>query len=200
MNHIPSSLLFVIIILITNSKVCLSQHLYTKGVVVMRQDFELEHPITIYDTNGKPFRKFVFMDEFDRNPSIHHFRCSAEYSILIFNCLAINDKYYKVVTDEKKRQVGYIPRSDKKFCYETWGDHVASVSSVDFDPEDNPLHKQPNEPSPLVPVSSKIDLYRPEKAIGDWLKVSWESPKKGVGWIKWKDKHSDLIVELFYFI
>ena len=164
----------------------------------MKQGNDLTRPITIYDDSGKLIKKFVFSDDFDRNRVIKPLLSWAEYLLLIFNYLGEDEKYYKVVIDEKKQQVGYILKNDKQFRYESWPEHIVTLPTVDFNRNENPLRSGPNEKSALVKAPAKVEFYYPKKVVGDWLKVVWDTPRKGAGWVKWKDKHNDLLIQRFY--
>lgn len=193
-----TSKLLLMLIFVMSTLLASAQHLYTKGVVIMRQDFELTIPIVIYAKNGKPLRKFIFMDDFDKSPVVKPLLARAEYSLLIFNCIGKEGKYYKVVIDEKKQQIGYIMTSDKKFRYESWSEHIVTLPTVDFDANENPLRSRPDGNASLVKAPQKVEFYYPKQVVGDWLKVVWDTPKKGVGWVKWKDKNNDLLIQRFY--
>ena len=164
----------------------------------MKQGNDLTKPITIYDSGGNVTKKLVFTDDFDKSRIINPLLSWAEYLLLIFNYLGENKKYYKAVIDEKKKHVGYILKRDKQFRYESWPEHIMTLPTVDFNADENPLRNQPNEHAGLVKAPKKVEFYYPKQVVGDWLKVVWDTPRKGVGWVKWKDKHNDLLIERFY--
>lgn len=167
----------------------------SKGVLKFDESSK-DYNVKIYNEKGNVLKQFVFEDEF-KDSSLDPFAISPENILLVFKCLGDDEKNYHVLINESKGTVGYIPKSDRHFIFETWERHILTVATVGFDPQGNPLKKSCGASADQVAMKG-IEFFHPVEVKGDCLRVKWDDPQEGTGWIKWKDSAGNLTIELYY--
>ncbi len=165
------------------------------GVVCLKDDIQ-DFTLTFYKSNGDILKKINFNDNFKDSDFQPH-ALSAENILLVFKCISYSDMYYKVLLNESKNTYAFIKRGDNHFKFETWDKHILSVPSVNFNEKLNPLRKEPDVNSKTINVDT-IDFFEPVEIKGNWLKIKWETPFLGYGWIKWKNENGKILVDLVY--
>jgi hypothetical protein len=119
-----------------------------------------------------------------------------DYSLLVFKCRSVNQKYY-VVTNEENSKDFFIPKSSN-FVYEDWTYHllnsVTSVTSLNIDD----FKTKPDEQSKSKVISPE-DTFFPREIKGSWLRVENDEDVPTSSWLKWRNGDS-LKIELFYFM
>lgn len=149
------------------------------GVVSSTEEFNYGDTQAIYNTDGKLLEKIIKNDE-----------------KVMFSepCLAKDSLIYIVAYNNKR----VIVKKSGDLKFQTWEEHlIKDVLSVDFNPETNPLHRQPNQNSKEIPYTYD-ELYEPVKIKDNWLRVRWRNNDNWkYGWIKWK-KNDILVIDFLY--
>lgn len=162
------------------------------GVLVI-DNFEDKDTIKIYSDNNNIWYKFTFYDsesivKFNyNNKKFLPFGFHPDYFILE---LVVKNEYkdkYEVIINEETKETKFIYK-EKFMKFFSWSEYVLSLSSVGFDPNENPIRKKNSIQSEIIPFNHDFD-YKPLMIEGEWLLLQWESDNKiNNGWIKWKNK------------
>jgi hypothetical protein len=163
-------------------------------VISLKEDYEHEL-LQLYNESGDVWRSFKVTDTFADN-NIEPFAQKVENNVLVFRCVGIKGEFYKVVVNEEEKITKYLKGSSPYFNYETWPERLLHVFSVDFDYKKNPLRTQPSSKASVIKFDPD-QFYHPIEVKGDWLKVKDHDDNK-VGWIKWRCKDGDLMIQINY--
>lgn len=151
---------------------------------------------TIYREDLTVMKSFSFQSEIDISPYAWH----PDYFLLVFRCIEKDSNFFHIIVDEPTRKIGLIKVNDLNFMFQTLEEHILSVASVDFDAVQNPIKEYPDSQS-KTKMYEKDEFFFPVEIQKEWLKIKWGTEDKwNYGWIKWRDKKKELIVELFYIL
>ncbi|MCG2615994.1 hypothetical protein LZZ85_16980 [Terrimonas sp. NA20] len=129
--------------------------------------------------------------------SLKPYSAYPDYQNLVFRVTGIEAEYYDVIVNEETGLIGKIKKNEPTLTFQRWEDHVASVFSVDFDADKNPV-KQDTTGLKRAAYHNNVEFFFPVKVKGDWLQVKWdEDTKEKTGWLKWR-KGNTLLVYLNY--
>ena len=180
----------------------------TLGVVVRSKNYGEHDFIKIYNADGSLWYKFSFYydDKNGRfpyqNDSFRPFTFHPSYFLLALKCIRKVKDRYEVIVNEETSLKKYVHASDASLSFETWGQHILKVFSVDIARSKSPLLKTKQGARVKLPIDA---FLHPVKVEGDWLVVKWivrertgtQKEKYEYGWVKWKDQKR-LLVELAY--
>lgn len=190
----------------------------SKGVIVLTDKYGEEDTIRIYNRDGTPWYEFSYYDEsaFDELESINTdfrpFAFHPDYLLLGLRVVGDDDTRYEVVVNEVSDIRKFVRKDDENLAFEEFEKHILSTYAVDFDPEKNPLRKEPGGEADTVEYG-KVAIFKAERTDGDWLEVSWTDAKgegpessnseanslegKRTGWVRWR-KGTKLLIALYY--
>lgn len=152
----------------------------------------------ITEFKGKKYNRYESQNVI--NPRV--FITSPDYFTLILDCVEINDKNYVVIVDGKNNKKGLISKSDKNFKFQTFEEFIRDYAAlgVDFDRENNLLHKLPNKNSEIIKndLQEKYKFWNGEfiELKGDWMKMKLEETNE-IGWIKWRNGNK-ILIRIYY--
>jgi alpha-glucosidase (family GH31 glycosyl hydrolase) len=160
----------------------------------MLKDGYNDEKLEIYNVDGVIWKSFKYNDDFSDN-EIQPYALKPENILLVFSCIGKTETFYKIIINEKKKNIKYIKKSDAFFKYETWEQHLLEIFSVDFNINENPIKSKPMENAKEI-VFDTNQFYHPVKVNGDWLMIIDDNEKEG--WVKWKDSKGKMILTLYY--
>ncbi|MBS1808631.1 MAG: hypothetical protein JST84_10610 [Acidobacteria bacterium] len=180
----------------------------TLGVIVRSKHYGEHDFIKIYNADGSLWYKFTFYDDDKngrfpyQNDSFRPFTFHPSYFLLALKCVRKIKDRYEVIVNEETGLKKYVNASDPSLSFETWGQHILKVFSVDITRSKSPLLKGKQGAKIKLP---KDAFLHPVKVEGDWLMVKWvirestrtEKEKYEYGWVKWRDQQR-LLIELAY--
>ncbi len=129
-----------------------------------------------------------------------------DYGILHFQCCQIKEDWFQIVVNEESNLKYWIKKSND-FVYLSWGSYILDAIGVrPSDPLVNPILINPEEGSAKT-KRQPINCIIPNKIIGDWLKVKFDSVvcdseldsseyKNFEGFIRWK-KGNKLLIKYY---
>lgn len=164
------------------------------GFLVLKNTYNHEDKLTIYNGNRTIWKNFIFNDNFN-DKALNPYAIKAENTLLIFKYLGKENGFYKIVVSDNPNIIKYIKDSDAHFKIQTIEEHILAVFSVEFDEKSNPLRSDSSEKSKKYSID-KNSFYYPVKISGNWLMVRDDNDKDF--WIKWCDDNGNLIINLFY--
>jgi len=180
----------------------------TIGLLVLSSEFSEDSAITFYNLDNSVWKKFKHCWTcYDLNQDISSdfdfYAFAPDYFLLVVRVTNVDNKYFYVIVNERGNLIKKVSKNNKNLIFENWQEHLfKSVTAVDFDINENPLLKEPDEKAAKIEINYEKYVFIPIELKGDWLKVRWlengeEGGEEGYGWIKWKDKNK-LMVELNY--
>jgi hypothetical protein len=129
--------------------------------------------------------------------SLKPYSCYPDYQNLVFRVTRIDADCYYVIANEETGLTAKIKKNEASLAFQRWEEHVASIFSVDFDEDKNPV-KQDTTTQKRAVYGNNVEFFFPVKIQGDWLQVKWDdNTKQKNGWIKWR-KGNTLLVYLNY--
>lgn len=183
-----------------------SEKINTPGVLVIEHDYLVDgkpgNSIKLYD------KEFSCIDSISVYPPSDVSKFRREYklrayfplhSIIIFDAMPLNEKYYRVNYDST---YGYIPDNPDKLKYLSWEQFLLSnilIGTI----KNNPVRKEKTVQS-LILDFNPDDVYMIIKDVdGDWIYVDifqTEEIEKtiGSGWLKWRDANNNLLITIYY--
>lgn len=179
------------------------------GVVRVADNEKWDAPpnkISIYNEDGTKYKTFIDGD-WTTVEDIHPYFSKMDYGELIFICVGISEKGFAVIVDEKEQTVKYIRKNEKGMIYEPWADHLLTTTGINFNQEENPLRKSPDEQANTISINTNNNTgFKALLVKGDWLLVRVEdmSSDEGAdenaleGWVRWRDEKGYLLLELYY--
>ncbi|MBP2615886.1 hypothetical protein [Chryseobacterium jejuense] len=165
-----------------------------KGFVVLKNTYQQKDFIQLYNEDYSIWKSFQMTDTF-HDDNIIPYSMKPENTLLVFKFLGKENGLYKVLVNEDKNTIKYIKVSDSNFVYQTAGEHILTVFSVDFNEKENPLRTAPDSKALSQPLD-KDSFYYPVKIEGSWLMVKDDHDHNF--WIKWCDEKGHLILDLYY--
>lgn len=181
----------------------------SSGVVVLSKNYGKQDFIKIYNEDDSLWYEFTFYYD-DRkgqfpysNNNFKPFAFHPDHFLLALKCVGKSKNRYEVIVNEETGLRKYVHFSDTSFSFETWGQHIQKVFSVDISRSKSPLLR--TRRGARVNLPEDVFLH-PVKVEGDWLMVKWvrrertrtEKQQYAFGWVKWRDQKR-LLIELFYF-
>lgn len=109
----------------------------TLGVIVRSKSYGEHDFIKIYNADGSLWYKFTFYyDEKNgrfpsQNDSFRPFTFHPSYFLLALKCVRKIKDRYEVIVNEETGLKKYVLASDTSLSFETWGQHILKVLSVD---------------------------------------------------------------------
>ena len=179
---------------VTDTGTSVQNKLRQVDVIALKEDYE-HQLLQLYNESGDVWKSFNVTDTFADN-QIEPYAQKVENNLLVFRCVGIKGKFYKVIVNEEKKITKYLNGSSPYFNYETWPEHFLHVFSVDFNYKKNPIRTQPSVKASIIKYDPE-QFYHPVEVKGDWLKVKDHDDKKE-GWIKWRGKDGTLTIEIYY--
>ena len=164
-----------------------------EGVLVLKPGYE-DAPISIYNQDGRRWRRFSFTDEF-HDDSLRPYAIKPESIVLVLRGVRMSDDRYAVIVNEKRQLQKFVKRGDTNFVFQPWAEHILTLFAVGFNPSANPIRQGPSEGSGTITFQKKM-FYHPVKCQGQWLMIKDDKGK--TGWIHWKDEKGELIITPFY--
>ncbi|REJ78296.1 MAG: hypothetical protein DWQ47_02205 [Acidobacteria bacterium] len=185
----------------------------SNGLIVLSESYGENDTVRIYNKGGAVWYEFSYYDEaaFDELESINTdfrpFSFHPDYLVLAMRVVGEDSALYEVVVNEESDLRKFVRKNDPVLKYEEFGEHLKTVYAIDFDTQKNPVLSQPDG-EPVMIEYSKVRIFKPEEADGDWVKISWQLAEASAGnaesiamqnegWIRWKDG-SKMIVEIYY--
>lgn len=161
-------------------------------------NYEEGFDFTVYNKDSTLWKKLRFSPELADSFGVRPYVFNYDYDVMVFRCIERIGDYYRVVINEGKGLEKLVSVHEKYLMFQTWPQHLLSVYAVEFDPKKDPLRKKADSLAATIPYD-KEQAYMPAKIQGDWLQVKWgEGGGQKKGWIQWKDKAGNLLVNLFY--
>ena len=151
--------------------------------------------LPILNQDGTVWKKFRFMEQTPLPDSLHPFAFGVDYPLMVFKCTRVDNDYYEIIVNESnlKKRI----RKSEGYHFEPWAEHVLHVSSVGFDPSENPIRQHPDAAADTLDFDAN-ESYYPEKIDNDWMQIKWgEEGKWEYGWVRWKNEHK-MLIELLY--
>jgi len=169
----------------------------TVGVLVFQSTNKAS--FKLFNDNGTLWKLQDIADfSSNSNDSILPFAFSPDNFLLVFKCKNITNDNYEIIVNEELGLKKYIKKNDKKFIFETWGKHIESAFSVEFNSQTNPIYSEQSIVSNII-VKDNDKFYYPVQVKDDWLKIKWgENDNWNYGWIKWRSEKK-MLIEIFYF-
>jgi len=179
------------------------------GLIVLSDQLGKNDFVRIYNDDGNLWHEFSFFyddsdGKFDyENENFRPFAFHPDYFILNLKCVGEDKNRYEVVVNEETGLKKFVKKEDRTLRFETWEELIPTLFAVGFKKEENPLRDIPNGKLKVVELPNEV-IFHPIKVEKDWLKVSWEDPKKNKGkdensgWIRWKENQK-ILIEFFYF-
>ncbi len=164
-----------------------------EGVLVLKPGYE-DAPISIYNQDGRRWRRFSFTDEF-HDDSIRPYAIKPESIVLVLRGVRMSDDRYAVIVNEKRQLQKFVKRGGTNFVFQPWAEHILTLFAVGFNPSANPIRQGPSEGSGTITFQKEM-FYHPVKCQGQWLMIKDDKGK--TGWIRWKDEKGELIITPFY--
>lgn len=178
------------------------------GVVVRSKNYGEQDFIKIYNADDSLWYKFTFYYDDKKGPfpsqnnNFQPFAFHPDYFLLALKCVGKTKNRYEVIVNEETGLKKYVHSSDASLSFETWGQHIQKVFSVDITRSKSPLLKTKQGARINLP---KDAFLHPVKVEDDWLMVKWVSRERtrakkeqyAFGWVKWRDQKR-LLIELAY--
>lgn len=173
------------------------------GIVSVTDKITKEDTIRIFNKDGSLWYKFSFFyDDSDNKfdyPN-NDFKPLAFHPDNFLLMLKVTDRSidrYEVIVNEKSHLKKYIKKDQDFLLFQSWKEHILSLSSVDFNETTNPILEKPFKNAGRIYYDND-ELYRPNQIKGEWLQLKWGSERDWkYGWIRWKDNEK-LLIELYY--
>lgn len=163
------------------------------NVVALKEDYS-KGPIMFYNIDDTPWKTIEITDDFS-DSAIAPYALKPEDRILVFRVIGRKNNAYSIVVNEERNIIKYLKPNIAYFNYETWQQHIIKAFSVDFSPRKNHLKAAPLDTARSLPFD-KEQFYHPVEIRGDWLKV--KDDNNNVGWIKWRNRKGELLIQIFY--
>jgi len=119
--------------------------------------------------------------------------------LLVLRAQEIVNGFATVIIDESQNGYSVVNLASKTLKYVEWADFMSSVYAVGLSKE-NEIYEKPESESKIDYVQIEHIEFKPIKVSNDWLQINWtHEDKTHSGWVKWRDKEDNLLVDFFYF-
>lgn len=119
--------------------------------------------------------------------------------VFVVRCTKINSDSYTIVVNEALGLEKNL-KKNPNITFSTVEEHILNAPILDFNREDNPPRKSPNDNAEIIPVDSEAEgdeFLHAVEMKGDWVKLEDSLSNEVLGWVRWR-KGSLFMVEIYY--
>ena len=122
-----------------------------------------------------------------------------DYFLLVLRVKQIEDDFATVITNESQNSYSMVNLTSKTLKYLEWEVFFESIYAVDLSNENNVYRKPESDLKINFDQNAYIE-FKPIKVLDDWLEINWTNENEThTGWVKWRDKEDNLLIDLHYY-